>query len=434
MNEIQCDYGVLPMKNRLLLILIIMGLINSSCSSSSRLYRKANKHYQNGLFEVSVQEAANSLRKKPYNAKAQDLLVQAWEKTIKTREDRINKLKQSSDPNKWEQIMNEYIALQELGSSLQTLPTLVNPYSGYRVLINIPDLSEKISSSRDNAAEDRYQAGIRYAKISNDIETQKKAALEFKASMNLIPDYKDASLRYDQCRKQAIKRIAITPFEDKSNSRNRYGAIADLLTDHIISQIISFTANSDFVEIIARSQMDAVMAEQQLSASGLVSEASTVRLGQILGAHEILTGRILQVSVTPSRTVSVAQETKARVVIGREDYIDEDGKNRQRDVHGEVSCQYRKYTKTAGVNVSGSFSIIDVETGKLKLQESMEIKNPWADSWCRKISGDDRALNPNLKTQIVKTEPFPPEDGEMVMDALRQLGSAIVSKTRSYLN
>ncbi len=422
------------MRFRLLLLLIVIAMINSSCSSSGRLYRKANKHYQKGLYEVSVQEAANSLRQKPDNAKAQDLLVQAWETAVKNREDRVSNLAQSSNPNKWELILEEYTALQALGSSLQTLPTLVNPYSGYRVLINIPDLSEKINNSRENAAENRYQSGIRYAKISNDIDTQKKAALEFKAALNFIPDYKDASLRYDQCRKQAIKRIAISPFEDKSNSRSRFGAIADLLTDHIISQIISYTANSDFIEVIARSQMDAVLAEQQLSASGLVSESSTVRLGQILGAHEILTGRILQVSVTPSRTVSVTQEARAKVVIGKEDYIDEEGKTRQRDVHGEVSCQYRKYTKSAGVNVSGSFSIIDVETGKIKLQESLEVKNPWADSWCRKISGDDRALSHSLKTQIAKAEPFPPEDSEMVMDALRQLGSAVVSKTRNYLN
>lgn len=422
------------MKFRLPLILITIATILASCSSSGRLYRKANKHYQKGLFEISVLEASNSLRIKPDNVKAQDLLVSAWDNTINSREDRIAKLKQSSNPLKWELILDEYSALQDMADNLQTLPVLVNPYSGYRVLLNIPDYSEMINSSRENAAENRYEAGIRFAKMSNDIETQRKAAIEFKAALNLVPEYKDASLRYEQCRKQAIKRIAISPFEDKSNSRNRFGAIADLLTDHVISQIINFTANSDFIEVIARSQMDAVLAEQQLSASGLVNESSTVRLGQILGAHEILTGRILQVSVTPSRTVSVTQEAKAKVVVGKEDYLGEDGKTHQRDVFGEVSCQYRKYTKSTGVNVSGSFSIIDVETGKIKLQESMDIKNPWADSWCRKISGDDRALNHNLKTQIAKAESFPPEDTEMVMDALRQLGSAVVDRTRNYLN
>lgn len=422
------------MRNRFLIFLLLTGVVLSACSQNGRLYRKAKKQYEKANFEAAVIEASKSLRVKPSYAKSQKLLVESWNKTIQLRQENAARFKDSTDPFKWEQVYAEYTALESLSKQLQSMPPLVDPDTGYRVMLNFPDLNEKIAESRENAAEARYQSGLRYSRMSNSLDTQKKAAQDFKAALKLLPDYKDAQLKYDQCRKLAIKRIAIVPFEDKSASRNRYGAISEMVTDQIISTIMDNNYNSEFTEIITRSQMDAVLAEQQLSASGLVSEGSSVNLGQILGAHEILTGKILQISYTPSRTVWVNQMAKAKAVVGKESYVDEDGKTKERDVYGEVTCEYRKFTKTASVTVSGSFSIVDVETGKIKTQESIEIRNPWTDVWCRKLNGDERALSHNIRNLTEKAEPFPPEEKDMVFDALRDLGNSVVSKARSYLN
>lgn len=422
------------MSNRFLIFLLLTMLFLGACSQNGRLYRKAKKQYERANFEAAVIEASKSLRLKPANAKAQNLLSEAWNQTIQTREANVNRFQNSSDPFKWEHIYSEYTALQNLSDQLQNLPPLVNPDSGYRLLLPFPELDDKLSESRENAAEARYQSGLRYSRMSNSLDNQKKAAQDFKAALNFIPDYKDASLKYQQSRSLAVKRIAIMPFEDKSASRSRYGAISELLTDHIISRIMDNRYNSEFTEIISRTQMDAVLNEQQLSASGVISEGSSVNLGQILGAHEIMTGKILQITVTPSRTVWVNQTATAKVVVGREEYVDEDGKTKERDVYGEVSCEYRRFTKTASVVVSGSFSIVDVETGKIKAQESIEIRNPWSDVWSRKLSGDDRALSHNQKKQIEKPEPFPPVENEMVFTALRELGNSVVEKAKGYFN
>jgi len=422
------------MRSSLLISMLLITLLSFSCSQYGRYYRRANKNYQKGQYDLAVSQSIAALRIKPENEKAQQLLVKAWQNALQQSDARVESLQQSSDPNKWDQIYREYNALNGIIQQLKSLPVLVNPNTGYQLTLNIPDIGQKLSSSRENAAEDHYQAGVKLSKMSSDSSTQKKAALEFKAAENLIANYKDAALKYEQSRKLAIRRLAVQPFEDKSATRNRYGAITDILTDQITSQIISLTRSNDFIEIIARSQMDAVIAEQQLNASGMVNEASTVRLGELLGAHEILTGRILQINETQERTVSVNQEAKARVVTGKEEYTDEQGNLKERDVWGDVSCQYRKYTKTSGVTVSASFSIIDVETGKIMLQESLEVRNPYSESWIRKISGDERALNNNLKTLMNKAEPFPPNVSEMVSTALRELGNNIVNKTRAYLN
>lgn len=422
------------MRSSLLIATLLVSLLAFSCSQYGKYYRRADKNYKKGQYELAVSQSVSALRLKPDNDKAQQLLLMAWDNALRQSEARVEALQNGSDPNKWDLIYKEYNDLNAIIRHLKTLPILVNHNTGYQLNLNIPDINQKLSSSRENAAEDHYQAGLKLSKMSSDSSTQKKAALEFKAATTLIPDYKDAALKYEQCRKLAIRRLAIQPFEDKSATRNRYGAISDILTDQITSQIISIARNSEFVEIIARSQMDAVIAEQQLNASGMVNESSTVRLGELLGAHEILTGRILQINESQERTVSVNQEAKARVVTGKEEYTDDQGNLKERDVWGEVSCQYRKFTKTSGVTVSASFSIIDVETGKIMLQESLEIRNPWSDSWIRKISGDERALNNNLKNLMNKAEPYPPNISEMVSTALRELGTSIVNKAKVYFN
>ena len=422
------------MHNRFLVTLMLLfTLMFAACSQNGRYYRKAKKSYERGNAELAVSDAARSLRIKPDNKKAQDLLQTVWTQTLNNHNTRVSSLEKSSDPNAWEQILSEHIKLQGLAEQIQNLPPLIDPYTGYRIPLEIPDLSNEIKLSRENAAEAHYQAGIRYDKMSKAIDTQRKAAREYQAALNLIPGYKDAQLKYEQARKLAIKRIAIAPFTDKSNTRNRYGAISELMSDLIVSRVMEGNYINEFTEIIARSQMDAVLAEQQLSASGLVNEASTVNLGQILGAHEIITGSILQVVSVPSRTSSVVRTAKATVVIGKEEYQDEEGKTQEREIKGEVSCDYKLYTKTASASITGSFSILDVETGRIIHHESLDSKNPWQDSWVRVVRGDQRALNSSLRKQLDKAEPFPPDESEMVSDALKRMGDTISSKLRSLL-
>jgi len=74
-----------------------------------------------------------------------------------------------------------------------------------------------------------------------------------------------------------------------------------------------------------------------------------------------------------------------------------------------------------------------VETGKILLQETVEVKNPWSDTWARKISGDDRALSSSTKKLLEKPEPFPPSVNEMVLETLKNTGNEIVNKVSGYL-
>jgi len=47
--------------------------------------------------------------------------------------------------------------------------------------------------------------------------------------------------------------------------------------------------------------IDALVEEQELLVSGLFDESSMANVGSLLGAHEILTGRISQILYSPQR-------------------------------------------------------------------------------------------------------------------------------------
>ena len=57
------------------------------------------------------------------------------------------------------------------------------------------------------------------------METQKRAAKEFKVVEEFVPGYKDVQIRYEQSRNAGVKRMAIPTFEDKSGKARAYGAL-----------------------------------------------------------------------------------------------------------------------------------------------------------------------------------------------------------------
>ena len=88
-------------------------------------------------------------------------------------------------------------------------------------------------------------------------------------------------------------RIAVLNFENNSTwtwwGDNLGRAAADELTTQLFK-------TGDF-SMIERAQLDAVLAEQDLGASGAVTISSAARIGQLLGAQLILTGSITQFSI-----------------------------------------------------------------------------------------------------------------------------------------
>ena len=88
-------------------------------------------------------------------------------------------------------------------------------------------------------------------------------------------------------------RVAVMNFENNSTwtwwGDNLGRAAADELTTQL------FKAGQ--FSIIERAQLDAILAEQDLGASGAVTASTAAKIGQLLGAQLMLTGSITQFSI-----------------------------------------------------------------------------------------------------------------------------------------
>ncbi len=456
-------------------LMMVAALLVSGCASMTQygmLHQQAQANYVSGNLDQAVAEAAQSLRINPKYDPPKLLLSTAFPNAVDAHLERIENVKRGSDSFKWDHVVAAYESIMLLNKHIKSLPPLL--YKKQPVVFDIRDFSAELEEARNQAAEAHYQDGRRvFGKegISNrdaaaaqfsasmkyvanykdaaelaaegyyqeglrlsqvdDVETQKQAAKAFTAAQGYVRGYKDASDLYAIARKSGIKRMAIIPFEDKSGKGLQYGSVADAIVDGLVSDVMGDQGATEFLEIISRDQLSQVVSEQKLAMSGLVDVGTAAEVGGILGVHEILTGQITQISITPENTVVRSIQEKGSVVVGTEKYTDKDGKLRERDVWRDAHVTVTFYKRTAGASISGSYKIVDVKTAKLKDTKQFRCDYKFDCEWAT-FSGDARVLSQESKMMINKEERKAPVAEEMVSLAMRDFVKSLSKTLKTY--
>ncbi|MCK4417644.1 MAG: hypothetical protein KAV99_05710 [Candidatus Latescibacteria bacterium] len=418
--------------------LVFALLLLAGCAALSQygsLERDARQHYQRGNYDQAVFKCAASLRIKPEYEKSQTLIQDALRAAVNGHRDRIQELEFSEVKFKWDQMVSEYEALVKLNQTIKNLPALVNKKTKRLVRFELSNYTQALAEAKTNAAETHYQEGLRLSQRKG-LDFQKQAAKEFKAAQQFCPDYKDSTSRYQTCRRAGIKRVAIIPFEDKSGKRDRYGAvygaISEMITDQMISEVMSDPSAMEFLELISRDQLEHIMREQQLEMSDLIDEQTAVRLGKLMGVHKILTGKITQIIAVPARTVKKTEKQEANVVVKTEKYTDSKGKKKTRYIRGDVQATVTFYTKTAEASIGGSYKIIDVETARIEKSESFTDDAKFNHQWAT-YSGDEKALDSKAARQVKRGDEPAPTVEQLVNQAARNLSVSLANSLKEYL-
>ncbi len=414
-------------------LMLTLLLVMAGCAKNVQLYKQALKQYNAGNVEASLSTTVQSLQLKPGYVKAQNLASLTYNDAIRTREANIASLEASTASDRYDKIVEEFEALITIQDKVRKLPPLVDQDTGRRVEFLIKDYAPAAKKARENAAEYHYQNAMSLARSSKDVDIQKQAAKEFKVAMSFIPNYKDSPMQYEKARQAGIKRIAVIPFEDKSGTNRKYGDMPAMLVDNVVSSVLNDPEAREFVEIITRDQMGTILNEQRMSASGMLDETTAAHIGQVLGVHEIMTGRITQVAYMAPKTYTTNETEKKRIVTGKEEYQDEDGNTKTKDIYAEVECSFTKYVKNTNVQITCSYSIINVTTGRIQKQGTFTADNPWSDTWARKDAGDERALSTATVNLCKKAEPVAPSDIELVNVALTKLSKLVSQEFKSYV-
>jgi len=412
-----------------ILIAVIVVIGCASFSQYGKLQKSAEKNLQTSNYDIAFKQCLQSLKLKPDYEKSQLLMQDIFRVVVDYHENNIKKLLSSSTKFKYDQIVREYNALISINGDIRTLPTLRNKKTQAEIKFKTKDYSADLINAQKLAAEAHYQEGDRLSKI-NTLDSQKSAAKQFKKAQEYITGYRDSADRYQICRKAGIKRIAIIPFENKSG-KNKYGAIGEMISDQVISTIMSNQDAMEFLEIISRGQLNQVMQEQKLGLTGMIDQQTAIEIGKILGVHELVTGKITQIAYTAPRTASSSFNETKEVVVGYKTVYDEKGKKKEEAQWGKVSALIEKHVKTASASINGSYNIIEVSSAKIKRSKSFRGHYAYYYEWGG-FRGDERALSRSSRILCSKTESFPPGAEEMVNYAANDLINRLATTLIEY--
>ena len=395
------------------------------------LMKQAERSYQANDYEAALRATVRALKLKPDYEKAQNLVLTFFNAAVERRQNNIKVLEAAANKFKWDNIVAEYQGLIEINDLVKNLPPLVHKETKRPIIFDIKDYSNQLGKALENAADAHYQEGIRIAASADDVDTQKRAAKEFKMVERFVRGYKDAQSRYEKSRSAGMKRIAFIPFEDRSGKRLLYGSLSEAVTDAVISNLLGDPSAVEFLQLISRSELERVVQEQNLSLTGLIDEKSAQEIGNVLGVHEIVTGQINQIIYSRPQTITSRYSNKATIRERRGTYIDNEGKERPRYVDVPVSAMVTKYQRKGSAAISGSYKIINVRTAQITQSTSFSPKHVFEVAWGT-FSGDKRALSSESERLCLRSEPFTPSEQEMVQEAQKKLVGELSSAIKKY--
>ncbi|MDP6967451.1 MAG: CsgG/HfaB family protein [Candidatus Marinimicrobia bacterium] len=421
------------LKRIIVLFVAICQFLLTGCAmftAYGQLERSARDSYQRGDYDEAVYDCAQSLRINPSYEKAQLLIQDAFRAAVIDHETTLGQLHNSEDKFRWDRIVSEYEALERLNRVIKQLPILRLEGRSEIIEFDVKHYFDPLEEAKQIAAEVHYNEGVTYSSLEG-IDNKKKAAKEFKTSLRFVAGFKDSAEKYETMRLEAILRIAIIPFEDKSGKRRKYGAVNETIVDMVISDVLNDPAATEFLEIVSRDQLDRVMREQALAQSGVIDAQMAVDVGKILGVHEIVTGKITQIIVTPERTTEDTYKESRRVIIRKERYVNDEGKEKMRDIKGEVTANVKIYKRSTAATIRGSYNIIDVQTARILQSESFSGEASIEKDWAT-FAGDERALSWRSKQLTGRREQLVPVADEMVSRAANNLAKSLSASLRQY--
>jgi len=219
---------------------------------------------------------------------------------------------------------------------------------GYKDVGNLKTMSKIIPA---------YEAGQR----AFEAEQYRKAYRYFNDVFQLDPAYQDASALRRVSKERATLTIAVMPFENSLSY-----AYATNISSFVVSELSK--ANNEFLVIIDREHTDKIIKEQKFNLQFAGEAGTSIRVGELLGAKLILTGRLLDMYVANPK---VQQKEKT----GYESYTEKvfnAEKNRTENVTRYRKVMYTEFSGNSSVRMKIQYQLINAETGTVLLSDVFE--------------------------------------------------------------
>jgi DNA polymerase III delta prime subunit len=165
-------------------------------------------------------KAINAIEKSNH-AEARKDLPSLYQQSVQRHEDKLASYKNSTSPERWQKIVAELQALQNIYSALNA-----SPASAKLVPAPAQDYAAAIREAKEQGAVEFYETGVQFLQSSSRKDAR-KAYDAFQAANKLSPNYKDASNLMREAREKSILDVVINPVQTRGYAYANWGFRSD---------------------------------------------------------------------------------------------------------------------------------------------------------------------------------------------------------------
>jgi len=217
----------------------------------------------------------------------------------------------------------------------------------------------------------------------------RKSYAAFTKVMDKNSAYKDSKTLRQDALTQGQFIVAVLPF----TSSDKGTAMASKVQAHAMTALIE--TNDPFLKVVDRENLDRILEEQRLSLSGVVDEQTAVKVGNLMGAHAVLMGNVVNYQEVPGQ---VRRSTKDGFEAYRVEQLNkETGEKYYTTKYKPV--RYSEFYQENKVVLSFNYRLVSLETGEVLVSKVAE-KEAADHAYYATYDGNREALLPILNGKV----------------------------------
>lgn len=395
------------------IIITILVLIVAACSSPKRLTKKAAKLEATKEYTQAANLYARAVKKQPSYIQAKNGLTRTSLKVLNNKLDLFSK---NLALNNGEDALNYYLTAEKYQKHIATfgiIHSIPAHFSESFIKLKKELLQQWYLEGTKHLDDNNYRAAENlFSKILRVDPTYKNthnllnaAQLEplyiqgtlafnnkqfreaffyFESIVKQDASYKNSQFLLEESLNLGKVVVAILPFYNTTRARD--------VSQKFSAYLLTALANSQdpFIQVVDRENIDIILQEQEFGLSGIIDEASAVKMGKLLGAKVAVTGKILEYRPQHGALGKTKVNAFEKYTI--------DQTNSETGLTTTVvkyrPTTYTTYTQENKVFTSVQFQLISLETGLIL---GSEIVNETVSDWVDYIEykGNVANLYPN---------------------------------------
>lgn len=368
------------------IVAILLYTLLLSCKSGEKLYNK-------GRYDEAVNAFVKKLQRKPQDGTATRLLPAAYQQAQAAREDRVNAYLRSNNELKWENVRNEYRALQSLYTAIHSSPAALK-------LVQPKDYRDAITGAQENAAEIRYNRGMDLLE-RGDKASAREAYEEFGAALQLIPNYRDTKQRRDEAYQMGVINVVVSEIEVRSAY---FQFSADQFRDYLVRNLQQRNINQ-FVQFYDE----------------------RIARNENLRPDEYIELRFFDFVVGQTYVDRIQRDVSKEIVVG----TTKDTTGKETNIYKTVKATLFITKKTVVSKGLLDYRITNTTNGQLLRTDRIPGSYTWLNQYGT-YKGDERALSDEDKRLMGGVDMAPPPPTELFMEFTRPIYDVLARDLQSF--